>query len=188
MVGVFFLGLVWVFPLGVAGFTSGFGWIFPLGFGWGFPSGFGWVFEEPLHIPPENWMAKPCLLVKKSVLNCRMTELKVLWMSPGSPEPLISFSRIPFSTGPSQIRSTSWNSSVWKTMKWSLWGKKRLEFRPGVWFVPHSGSQAHVECVVSSGIQTWNVLCAVFRQPIPMVDCSTFRILMYFRKVWMLQN
>lgn len=53
-----------------------------------------------------------------------MTELKVLWTSLGKLDPLISFRRIPFSTGPSQILSTSWNSSVWKTMKWSLCGRK----------------------------------------------------------------
>lgn len=74
---------------------------------------------------PENWMAKPCLLVKKSVLNWRTTELKVLWRSLGRAGPLSSFSRTPLSTGPSQMRRTSWTSSVSNTRKWSLSGEKR---------------------------------------------------------------
>lgn len=70
-------------------------------------------------------MAKPCLLVKKSVLNCRTTKLKVLCRSLGRAGPLSSFSRTPFSTGPSQMRNTSWSSSVSKTRKWSLNGEKK---------------------------------------------------------------
>lgn len=70
---------------------------------------------------PENCRAKPCLLVKKSVVNCRLTELKVLWRSGGSVEPLSSLSNTPPSWGPSQIRKTSCTSSVWKTRKCSLW-------------------------------------------------------------------
>lgn len=66
---------------------------------------------------PENCRAKPCLLVKKSVVNCKLTVLKVLWASGGSAEPVSSLSRTPPSWGPSQIRSTSWTSSVWKTRK-----------------------------------------------------------------------
>lgn len=70
-------------------------------------------------------MAKPCLLVKKSVLNCRTTELKVLCRSLGRAGPLSSFSRTPLSTGPSQMRRTSWTSSVSNTRKWSLRREKR---------------------------------------------------------------
>lgn len=70
-------------------------------------------------------MANPCLLVKKSVLNCRTTELKVLCRSLGRAAPLSSFSRTPLSTGPSQMRSTSWTSSVSNTRKWSLNREKR---------------------------------------------------------------
>lgn len=77
----------------------------------------------PLSLSPENWRAKPCLLVKKSVVNCRLIVLKVLWTSWGSTEPLSSLSRTPPSWGPSQIRSTSWTSSVWKTRKWRLKNK-----------------------------------------------------------------
>lgn len=72
------------------------------------------------HIP-ENCRAKPCLLVKKSVVNCRLTELKVLWRSGGSVEPLSSLRSTPPSWGPSQIRKTSCTSSVWKTRKCNLW-------------------------------------------------------------------
>lgn len=71
------------------------------------------------HIP-ENWMAKPCLLVKKSVLNCRTTELKVLCRSLGITGPLSSLRSTPLSTGPSQMRSTSCTSSVSNTRKCSL--------------------------------------------------------------------
>lgn len=91
----------------------------------------------PLSLSPENWRAKPCLLVKKSVVNCRLIVLKVLWTSWGSTEPLSSLSRTPPSWGPSQIRSTSWTSSVWKTRKWRLknknpkkqTNKKKTDFR-----------------------------------------------------------
>ena len=76
---------------------------------------------------PENCRAKPCLLVKKSVVNCRLTVLKVLWASGGSIEPLSSRSRTPPSWGPSQIRSTSWTSSVWKTRKWRLLKRHRRD-------------------------------------------------------------
>lgn len=76
-------------------------------------------------------MAKPCLLVKKSVLNCRTTELKVLCRSLGSIEPLSSLRRTPLSTGPSQMRSTSWTSSVSNTRKWSLDREKRQALTPG---------------------------------------------------------
>lgn len=69
-------------------------------------------------------MAKPCLLVKKSVLNCRTTELKVLCRSLGRAGPLSSFSSTPLSTGPSQMRSTSWTSSVSNTRKCSLHGER----------------------------------------------------------------
>lgn len=76
-------------------------------------------------------MAKPCLLVKKSVLNCRTTELKVLCRSLGSIGPLSSLRRTPLSTGPSQMRSTSWTSSVSNTRKWSLDREKRQVVTPG---------------------------------------------------------
>ena len=79
---------------------------------------------------PENCRAKPCLLVKKSVVNCRLTVLKVLWASGGSAEPLSSLSSTPPSWGPSQIRSTSWTSSVWKTRKC------RLRKAPNTFTVP----------------------------------------------------
>lgn len=75
---------------------------------------------------PENCRAKPCLLVKKSVVNCRLMVLKVLWASGGSTEPLSSLSRTPPSWGPSQIRSTSCTSSVWKTRKCRLLKKRWL--------------------------------------------------------------
>lgn len=87
---------------------------------------------------PENWMAKPCLLVKKSVLNCRTTELKVLCRSLGKAEPLSSFSRTPLSTGPSQMRSTSWTSSVSNTRKWSLDRDKSRRLHQA-WSFPASG-------------------------------------------------
>lgn len=72
------------------------------------------------HCSPENCKAKPCLLVKKSVVNCKVIVLKVLWASGGNADPLSSLSRTPPSCGPSQIRSTSWTSSVWKTRKCRL--------------------------------------------------------------------
>lgn len=78
---------------------------------------------------PENCRAKPCLLVKKSVVNCRLTVLKVLWASGGSTEPLSSLNRTPPSWGPSQIRSTSWTSSVWKTRKCRLLKARTTYFR-----------------------------------------------------------
>lgn len=91
---------------------------------------------------PENWMAKPCLLVKKSVLNCRTTELKVLCRSLGSIGPLSSLRRTPLSTGPSQMRSTSWTSSVSNTRKWSLGRERRQAVIPGpATFSPGSSHQ-----------------------------------------------
>lgn len=95
------------------------------------------ILPPPPSLSPENWRAKPCLLVKKSVVNCRLIVLKVLWTSWGSTEPLSSLSRTPPSWGPSQIRSTSWTSSVWKTRKWRLknknpkkqTNKKKTDFR-----------------------------------------------------------
>lgn len=52
----------------------------------------------------ENCTEKPDLLMKKSLSNCRVRELKVLWMSSGSAEPLHSFSRMALSAGPSHTR------------------------------------------------------------------------------------
>lgn len=84
-------------------------------------------FSHPHHriCSPENCSAKPCLLVKKSVVNCRVMVLKVLCASWGSAEPLSSLRSTPPSLGPSHIRSTSWTSSVWKTRKCRLWREEK---------------------------------------------------------------
>ena len=71
-------------------------------------------------------MEKPDLLMKKSLSNCRVSELKVLWMSSGSMEPLHSFSRTSLSTGPSQTFRMSWAVSVSNTMKCRLWERAQL--------------------------------------------------------------
>lgn len=71
----------------------------------------------------ENCTEKPDLLMKKSLSNCRVRELKVLWMSSGSAEPLHSFSRMALSAGPSHTRRMSWASSVSNTMKCRLQGE-----------------------------------------------------------------
>lgn len=73
----------------------------------------------------ENWMEKPDLLMKKSLSNCRVSELKVLWMSPGRAEPLHSFSKMLLSTGPSQTLRMSCAVSVSNTMKCRLQGQSR---------------------------------------------------------------
>lgn len=68
----------------------------------------------------ENCTEKPDLLMKKSLSNCRVSELKVLWTSPGSAEPLHCFSRMVLSAGPSHTFRTSWFVSVSNTTKCRL--------------------------------------------------------------------
>lgn len=74
----------------------------------------------------ENWMEKPDLLMKKSLSNCSVSELKVLWMSSGSAEPLHSFRRMLLSSGPSYTLRMSCASSVSNTMKWRLQERAQL--------------------------------------------------------------
>lgn len=71
-------------------------------------------------------MEKPDLLMKKSLSNCRVSELKVLWVSSGSMEPLHSLSRMSLSTGPSHTFRMSWAVSVSNTMKCRLRERAQL--------------------------------------------------------------
>lgn len=66
-------------------------------------------------------MEKPDLLMKKSLSNCSVRALNVLWMSSGSREPLHSLSRMSLSRGPSHTFRVSWAVSVSNTMKCRLW-------------------------------------------------------------------
>lgn len=68
----------------------------------------------------ENWMEKPDLLMKKSLSNCNVNELKVLWISSGRAEPLHSFRSMLLSIGPSHTFKMSWATSVSKTIKCRL--------------------------------------------------------------------
>lgn len=68
----------------------------------------------------ENWMEKPDLLMKKSLSNCNVNELKVLWISSGRADPLHSFRRMLLSIGPSHTFKMSWAASVSKTIKCRL--------------------------------------------------------------------
>lgn len=73
----------------------------------------------------ENWMEKPDLLMKKSLSNCNVNELKVLWISSGSAEPLHSLRSMLLSIGPSHTFKMSWATSVSKTIKCRLQRESR---------------------------------------------------------------
>ena len=66
-----------------------------------------------------------CIYIASSRMSTQVPVLPMLCRSLGRAGPLSSFSRTPLSTGPSQMRRTSWTSSVSNTRKWSLHGEKR---------------------------------------------------------------
>lgn len=65
------------------------------------------------------------MLMKKSLSNCNVNELKVLWISSGRAEPLHSLRSMLLSTGPSHTFKMSWATSVSKTIKCRLQRKSR---------------------------------------------------------------